>query len=215
MNIVNIPGVTARKFFGLESATSLGIKELENLLGLKTLIQKEIGFADLGWIKDSKFSDLFSQLGIRPASLSEFKETGLATLTLMNPEFAHPATHGFNSHTIGLAVNKNPNQHFYPSEPEILILDSLGNSYPGAKKIHEALTRDFLKKLFPDSRVTITSNPQQTDGSITCLNWTLANLKTVRENMGRADILNLLPKSFDLQRILDEQQRLVQLSRQG
>lgn len=210
MKVAKITEASARKFFGLEFSQNLIEMGLKNLIKLMNGMQRKLGFAHLGQVIDSNFSVLFSKEGWAPKNLSEFKEKGLAVITLRNPEFAHPATQGHNSHTIGLVINKPPNQYFYPAEPEIFILDSCGNNYPGAKEIHGALTRDFIKKLFPNSRVVVTPTAQQVDGSATCLNWTLANLQTVKENMGRADILNLLPKSSDLPRILEEQQQFVQ-----
>lgn len=213
MNVAKITEIPARRFFGLEPSQNFMQMGLPNLMKLMEAMQKKLGFVKFAQVKDNNYSVLFSKEGWAPKNLTEFKEKGLAVITLRNPEFAHTATQCYNTHTIGLAINKSHNQHFYPTEPEILILDSCGNSYPGAKEIHGALTRDFIKRLFPDSRVIVTPTPQQIDSSATCLNWTLANLQTVKENMGRADILNLLPKSSDLPRILEEQQQFVQNQR--
>lgn len=214
-NIAEISKVPARRFFGLELEHPQDFMKmgLPNLMKLTEAMKRKLGFVKFAQVIDNNYSVLFSKEGWAPKNLTEFKEKGLAVITLRNPEFAHAATQGYNTHTIGLAINKPPNQHFYPAEPEIFILDSLGNKYPGAEKIHGALTRDFIKRLFPNSRVIVTPTGQQVDGSTTCLNWTLANLQTVKENMGRTDILNLLPKSSDLPRILEEQQQFVQNQR--
>lgn len=186
------------RFFDI--STNEGFK---NAITLKVGMMKKYRIADLGVVESNNFSTLCDKI-------KEFKDKGLATLTIRDDAYKHSPSSKMNTHTIGLAINKGTNQHFYQSKPEILILDSMGDNYPGAKNIHQALIRDFIEKMFPASRVTITHNPQQTSGSLTCLNWALANLKAVSENFGRANILTLLPKSDDLPRILEEQMHFAQ-----
>lgn len=207
MTIPSIVESSAKKVFRLKTPEDL-MNEFEDLMKLKGSMMEKYNIADLGVVTDNSFSTLLSRPGLR----EEFKEKGLATLTISSPVFKHGTSSGMTTHTIGLAINKNLNQHFYQTKPEILIMDSLGDNYPSARNMHQSLIREFIEPMFPGSRVTITSTQQQTDGSLTCLNWTLANLKTVRENLGRADILTLLHKSGDLPRILAEQGQFLQLN---
>lgn len=210
MNVTSSLECSAKKFFGLDKPEDLMKFGLENLLKLKESMKKKYNIVDLGVVTDRNFSTLLSRVGIRPQQIAEFKEKKLATLTIRSNAFNHGTSSGMDTHTIGLAINKNPNQYLYQENPEILLIDSLGNSYTRAREVHQSLIREFIAPAFPNSRITITQVPQQTDGSLTCLNWALANLKTVRENMGRADILTLLPKSSDLPKILEEQRQFLQ-----
>ncbi len=209
MNVAKITEVPAKRFFGLEPSQNLVEMGLDNLMKLMTAMQEKLGIVHLGTVEDSNFSFLFPNNSYGKAKLAEFKEKGLAVITLQSPEFAHPSTQGFRTHTIGLAIQKFSGKSFYCASESIVILDSLGDKYPGAQKIHGALLR-YIQPLFPHSDKIITKVPQQIDGSVSCLNWTLANLQTVRNYPGRIDILSLLPKSSDLPKILQEQQQLVQ-----
>lgn len=210
MNIKTVAEINPRQIFGIDNPEEFSTFGMANLLQLKSLMLKTFGIADLGIIKDNKFYLLLSEDGLRQTRLAEFKKKGLATLTLMNKEFAHNPNDKMCTHTIGLVVNSPQNQYFYPSKPEILILDSLGSRYQGAQEIHNSLIEQFIRPLFPGSRVNILQKPQQVDGSLTCLNWTLANLQAVRENPGRADMLNILHKSEDLPKILETQRLFLQ-----
>lgn len=210
MKINPIKEYSAEKFFGLEKADDLIAFGIENLIKLKCNMMEKYKIADLGVVIENDFSALLSKQALCEKKLAKFKENGLATLTIMSPEFNHKSASEMSTHTIGIVINKNINQHFYPTKPEILIMDSLGDNYAGAKKNHDLLIQQFLRPLFPDSKITIAQIPQQTNNSLSCLNWTLANLKVARENMGRTDILSLLPKSSDFPQILEEQKQFSQ-----
>lgn len=200
-------------FFGLKNQKDFLDFGMIRLMGLKNLLQNELKFADLGSVEVDNISNLLSNSSCRPKNLSEFREKKLATLTLNGNEFRHgDNANSMNTHTIGLIINKNPNEYFYKSPEQIIIMDSLGDNNVTLKKVHQALIDDFISKAFPNASIVITKKPQQIDGSLSCLNWTLANLKIAKENMGRVDIINLLPKSSDLHSILNEQEKIYKIS---
>lgn len=205
ININSIAEYSAKKFFGLEKTGNLTEFGFENLVKLKSSMMEKFKIVDLGEVDDWNFSELLLN-PTREKKIKEFREKGLATLNIKSSAYNSDYA---NHHTIGLAINKPTNQYFYQTTPEILVIDSMGDNYPGARDIHQDLIWHVIEPMFPGSGITVSKTSQQTDGSLTCLNWTLANLKVVKENIGRADILNLLPKSNDLPKILEEQKQFL------
>lgn len=203
-NIIN--QFTPEAFFGLKSIKGFTNSCLENSFILATAMQEKLKFTDLGVININSISNLCSDIGTRPQMLSEFKESGLAKLTLISDIFEN----SLNTHTIGLVINQNPNEYFYKTPEQIIILDSLGEKNPEIKEIHSKLKNDFIKKAFPNAEIITSIEPQQVDGSLSCLNWTLANLEVAKNNLGKIDILNKLPKSTDIDSILEKQQIISQ-----
>lgn len=197
-------------FFGLKNQQAFDKFGMEHLIELKEKVQNKINFVELGLVNVDNISSLRQFVPFRTKNLSDFREKQLATLTLKGPEFKHSSdSNSMNTHTIGFVINKNPNEYFYKSPEQIIIMDSLGDSYVGAKKVHQALIDSFLRPEFPQAEIIITKTPQQTDDSVSCLNWTLANLEVAKANIGRVDIPNLLPKSSDFDSILERQKLLL------
>lgn len=197
-------------FFGIRKVKDFIEFGAINLSNLGLAMQEKLKFTDLGLVKMDSSFNLLSDIGKRP-QMAEFKQNKLAKLTLSGDIFKHSTeARSLNSHTIGLVINKNPNEHFYSSRPQIIILDSLGNKTKEMQEVHNKVINDFIKKEFPDAEVIINSEPQQMDNSLSCLNWTLANLEVAKENLGRTDILPKLPKSGDMDAILAKQKIISQ-----
>lgn len=202
--------ISAKSYFGVKSQKEFMTTGFGRLINLKAILKKHIDFADLGIVKTSDFASLNQ----RPRQIQELNEKHLATITLVDDGFRHSSSSdSLSTHTIGIVINKNANEYFYKTQPEILIIDSMGDSYPRAKNIHSELIDKFLSKQFPGSRFIVSKNIQQTPDSLTCLNWTLANLQVARKNLGRADLLNILPKKGQINSILNEQKRILENSK--
>lgn len=197
-------------FFGLRNGRDFVEFGIMHLFELGEKMRQKFGFADLGTVNSLDFKILCSDHSIRHKNLLDFREKKLATLTVVSPMLEHCDNADVNTHTIGLVINKNPNKYFYCTPDQIIIMDSFGDTHPIIQRIHQDFINEFIKKAFPGFDIIITKNPQQTDGSLSCLNWTLANLKVAKENLGRSDIVNLLPKSSDLPSILREQMLFLQ-----
>lgn len=209
MNINKIASsLSGESFFGIKDPKEFMNLGFGRLIRLKAAMQKKLGFVDLGIIK----TDDIHNLSQRTQKVAEFKDKKLATLTLIDDKaFKHSNDpDSLSTHTIGLVINQNPNEYYYKTQPEVIIMDSMGANYPKSKEIHKSLIDNFILKEIPNAKVIITQTPQQNDGSLTCLNWTLANLSAAKNNMGRADIINSLPKSNQLSSILEEQKRILE-----
>lgn len=199
--------ISAESFFGVKDQQEFMKLGFGRLIKLKAAMQKKLDFVDLGITKTYEICNLRQKV----QKISDFKNKRLATLTLIDDVYKHSNNpDSLNTHTIGLVVNQNPNEYFYKSQPEVLIMDSMGGNYPKSKEIHKSLIENFILKEIPNAKISITQTPQQFDGSLTCLNWTLANLKAAKENMGRADIINHLPKSNQLSSILEDQRKVLE-----
>lgn len=197
-------------FFGLKTGDDLYKFGMERLGLLHLLMQQKYNFAGLGVVFADKISNLRADDLSRPQNLADFKNKKLAWLTINGEEFRDSnLSYELGSHTIGLVINENPNQYFYKTNPQIIIMDSFGNELPFIKKVHQVLIDDFISKEFPGSEIIINTEPQQTENTLSCFNWAMANLKIARENYGRTDLINLLPKSSDYNKILEEQKQLL------
>lgn len=194
--------VTPEAFFGVKNAVDMQNYGNLNVYLLFKIMQEKFKIANLSNVNFDSFSDPFLNF-----ALKTLKEHNLAKLTLENNRFRELNKVGrLDTHTIGLVVNKNPNMYFYNEPPQVLILDSLGEKSEFMKDIHKKLENDFIKKIFPNAEVITNVEPQQIDGSQSCFNWTMANLKVASENLGRTDILCKLPKSHEIETILAQQQ---------
>ena len=198
-------------FFGIKSSEKMQDFGMENLIYLIAGMKQKINFADLGHVNINNFSELLSR---NKEQLEEFKKTKLAKLTLTGDIFKHSnGDKSLNTHTIGLVINQSPNTYFYKSRPQVIILDSLGNKKKELKTIHEKLINEFIKKEFPEAEVLINTKPQQNDRSLSCLNWTLENLNVANKNLGKTNIIELLPQSKDIDKILEKQKIISQNGR--
>lgn len=146
-------------FFGLKNREDFLEFGITHLTQLKDALQKKLDFANLGIVDADNIASLRSDSGRNLQNLLEFREKQLATLTLDSPEFHYKNSSDdeVNTHTIGLVLNKNQYEYYYKCPEQIIIMDSLGNNYPGAKKIHQLLINNFLRKEFPNSNIVITS----------------------------------------------------------
>lgn len=196
-------------FFGVKNQNYFLDFGVGNLISLGIAMQKKMNCVDFGQLRIDSIPNFVSVLN--PNDLLEFRRNRLAKLTLTGDIFRHSSDpKSFNTHAIGLVINNNPNEYFYKSRPQILVLDSLGNKSTEMQHVHNKLTDDFIKKIFTDAEVIFNTEPQQTDNSLTCLNWTIANLEVAKENLGRTDIIEKLPKSSDIGSILEKQKIIVQ-----
>lgn len=103
----------------------------------------------------------------------------------------------------------------------LFILDSLGNTTPEMQEFHKKIADIILKreKGTPNGiwKVIVNSKVQQGSDELTCNNWTMANLKAVRDVMDSGEFIfsssgldRILPDNIN--KILKEQMELAKTS---
>lgn len=214
MPIQNINKIVQSSFFGIENSANFRQFGLDNLKWLKMAMKEKLKIIELGFVDIDSTKDLGLEHSYVLENLKQFKEHhNFATLTLEGELFKHGENSSDATHTIGLIINQNRNQHIfnYGAAKPIILIDSLGEETKELKNIHNRIIKELINKVFPDSEIITNKEPQQIDKSLSCLNWTFANLETANEYFGRTDILSKLPKSNDFESILKKQEAMSRL----